>query len=79
MKRLGTVLHVIGDSLIVRSDPKIKAAPKTNLIVFNRKMKKIGKIKEVFGPVIRPYFSIKVFKSVDSKQLGILKKDVLYV
>ncbi len=76
MKRLGTVQHIIGDYVIARSDTKI--VPRANSIVFNRKTKKIGKIKEVFGPVIRPYFSIKIFKSVDSKELELLKKDILY-
>ncbi len=79
MKRLGTVLHIVDNLLIVRAD---KAPEKDvlfqNSMVFTKKMKKIGKIKELFGPVNNPYFSIKISKEIID-ELKNLKNERVYL
>lgn len=78
MERLGIVLHVLDLNLIVRWE-KNGNIPKPNIIVLTKKMKKIGKIKEIFGPVDCPYFLVKVFKNITSLELEALKKERVYI
>jgi len=42
-------------------------------------MKKIGKIKEIFGPVKAPYISIKLFKDINSSEIKSLKNERVYL
>ncbi|HLB70437.1 MAG: Gar1/Naf1 family protein [Candidatus Methanoperedens sp.] len=80
MKRLGTVLHIIDNMLIVRSDKTLeKGVSFEDSTVITKKMKRIGKVKELFGPVNSPYFSIKIFKEVQKSEIRNLKNERLYL
>ncbi len=80
MKRLGTVLHNVDNLLIVRADKTFeKGVSFQNSIVMTKKMKKIGKIKELFGPVNNPYFSIKIFKELPESELRKLENERVYL
>ncbi len=77
MKRLGTVLHIVDNLLIVRADKKIEEGIlNTSLAVLTKGMKKIGKINELFGPVGNPYVSIKIIKGIE---LPNLKNERVYL
>ena len=80
MKRLGTVLHDIDNLLIVRADKTLEKGDWVqNSVVMTKKMKKIGKIKELFGPVNDPYFSIKIFKEIPESEVRNLKNERVYL
>ncbi|MGP8321905.1 MAG: H/ACA ribonucleoprotein complex subunit GAR1 [Methanosarcinaceae archaeon] len=77
MKRLGTVLHVsIPRGLIIRGDKlessgsktSAKKSPKLYSAVLNRRVKQIGKISGIIGPVEHPYIHVKLSKDIDSEQ-----------
>ncbi len=80
MKRLGNVIHIIDTLLIVRADKTLeKGVLFQDSTVFTKKMKKIGKIKELFGPVNAPYFSIKIFKEMTEPEIMKLKNERVYL
>ncbi len=79
MKRLGTVLHTIDNLLIVRADKTLKVDAFTAATVITKRMKKIGKIKEIFGPVNAPYISIKIFNEINGSELMKLKNERVYL
>ncbi|MCE8422783.1 MAG: H/ACA RNA-protein complex protein Gar1 [Candidatus Methanoperedens sp.] len=80
MKRLGTVLHAIDNLLIVRADQTLeKDVLYQNSIVVTKKMIRIGKIKELFGPVNSPYFSIKLFRDVQNSEIKKLRNERIYL
>jgi len=85
LKILGTVLHTSSHrNLIIRGEETDKIyiksrSPKINSMVFDTKKKKIGKISDIFGPVKRPYFSIKLFKNVTNENLRGFKHKNVYV
>ncbi|MBW6518402.1 MAG: Gar1/Naf1 family protein [ANME-2 cluster archaeon] len=83
MKTLGTVLHTSSHkNLIVRGDEnnnKNTLLPRMNNVVMNRKMKKLGKVNDVFGPVDHPYFSVRLFSNVANEELLKLKHKHVYV
>ncbi len=80
MKRLGNVIHIIDTLLIVRADKTLeKGVLFRNPTVFTKKLKKIGRIKELFGPVKAPYFSIKIFKEITESEIRDLKNERLYL
>lgn len=80
MKRLGTVLHTLDNLLIVRADQTLeKDVSYQNSIVVTKKLIKIGKIKELFGPVNSPYFSIKLFRDVKNSKIKNLKNERVYL
>lgn len=80
MKRLGTVLHANDNLLIVRADQTLeKGIFYQNSIVVTKKMTRIGKIKELFGPVNSPYFSIKLFRDVPNSEIKNLKNERVYL
>ncbi len=79
MKRLGTVLHTIDNLLIVRADKTLKKDAFTNAMVITKSMKKIGRIKELFGPVNAPYISIKIFKETEGSELMKLENERVYL
>ncbi len=80
MKRLGTVLHDIDNLLIVRADKTLEKGDWfQNSVVMTKKMKKIGKIKELFGPVNDPYFSIKIYKEIPESEVRNLKNERVYL
>lgn len=80
MKRLGTILHTVDNLLIVRADKTFKMGVlSANSTVITKGMKKIGKIKEFFGPVNAPYISIKMFKETKGSEIMKLKNERVYL
>ena len=80
MKRLGEVLNVVDNLLIARADKTLEQSSlRENSTVFTKRMKKIGKIEELFGPVRSPYISIKVFKDIKTSELTNLKNERVYL
>ena len=67
-KRLGTVLHVMNDQVIVRAG-KLNLKRVLNATVVTAEKRQIGKVNDVFGPVGHPYVSIKVFAPVKREEL----------
>ncbi len=80
MKRLGTVVHIIDTLLIVRGNITLeKGVLFQKSTVVTKRMKKIGRIKELFGPVNNPYFSVKVFKEITASEIMNLKNERVYL
>jgi len=80
LKRLGEILHILDNHLIVRADNTLEHSDfRENLLVVTRNMKKIGKIKEIFGPVNAPYITIKMFKDINSSEIKGLKNERVYL
>jgi len=54
---LGQVLHLLPTGrLIVRGE----TAPRVGTTVYDRRMRPIGRVDDVFGPVDRPFVSIRL-------------------
>ncbi len=80
MKRLGTILHIVDNLLIVRADKTLKTGDLSeNSTVVTKSMKKIGRIKEFFGPVNAPYISIKIFRETKDSELAKLRNERVYL
>ena len=80
LKRLGAILHIMDNFLVVRADSTLEhGIYHEGLLVVNRKMKKIGRIKEIFGPVKAPYISIRMFKDITSSEIDGLKNERVYL
>ncbi len=80
MKRLGTVLHTIDNLLIVRADKTLDTGNlNPDSTVVTKSMKKLGKIKELFGPEKNPYISIKIFKEIKGSEILNLKNERVYL
>ncbi|MDD1744666.1 MAG: Gar1/Naf1 family protein [Candidatus Methanoperedens sp.] len=80
MKRLGAILHIMDKLLILRADSTLEPSVlRENLLVVTRKMKRIGKIKEIFGPVNAPYISIKMFKDINASEIKGMKNERVYL
>jgi RNA-binding protein len=80
LKRLGAILHIMDNLLILRADSTLEhSVLRENLWVVTGKMKKLGKIKEIFGPVNAPYISIKMFKDINASNIKGLKNERVYL
>jgi RNA-binding protein len=80
LKRLGTVLHTIDNLLIVRADKTLDTGTlNPNSMVVTKSMKKLGKIKELFGPEKNPYISIKIFNEIKGSEILNLKNERVYL
>ncbi len=80
MKRLGRILHTIDKLLIIRADKTLDIKViSPNSAVFTTKMKNIGKIKEIFGPVSSPYISIRVSNNVPDSELMTMQNERVYL
>ncbi|MDD5473513.1 MAG: Gar1/Naf1 family protein [Candidatus Methanoperedens sp.] len=80
MKRLGTVLHTVDNLLIIRADKTFQTdALFANSMIITKSMKKLGKIKELFGPVKAPYISIKLFKEIKDVEIMNLRNERVYL
>jgi RNA-binding protein len=80
LKRLGTVLHAIDNLLIVRADKTLDTGNlNPDSMVVTKSMKKLGKIKELFGPEKNPYISIKIFKEIKGSEVLNLKNERVYL
>ena len=77
MKRLGTVLHVIHNgNLIVQCNGRMKGTW-LNAVVLSGELMRLGKVVDIFGPVSRPYCSIKPFKG-SKPRIHKLKDKMVY-
>lgn len=76
MRRLGTVLHVSSHGYIV---VKAELFPPTDSTVVTKRMKKIGTVYDVFGPVDNPYVSVKPFKDIKKPDLRELRGEKVYI
>ncbi|MFZ3383063.1 MAG: Gar1/Naf1 family protein [Candidatus Methanoperedens sp.] len=80
MKRLGTVLHAIDKLLIVRADKTLESnSLYPNSMVITKTMKRIGRVKELFGPEKNPYISIRLFNEIKDSEIMKLKKERVYL
>ena len=80
MKRLGTVLHAVDNLLIVCADKTlVSGSLNPNSMVVTKTMRKLGKIKELFGPEKNPYISVKLFKDIKSSEIVNLKNERVYL
>ncbi|OYT62993.1 hypothetical protein B6V01_003100 [Methanosarcinales archaeon ex4572_44] len=78
MKRLGTVLHVIHNGiLIVRCEGRMKGTW-LNSVVLSEELIRLGRVVDIFGPVSRPYCSIKPFKG-SKPRIHKLKDRMVYI
>ncbi len=76
MRKLGVILHISSHGYII-----LRAAlfPKINSSVLTKRMKKIGKVHDVFGPVLSPYISVKPSKKMAPADLKKLVGETVYV
>lgn len=66
--------------LIVRADSTLEhSVLRENLLVVTKRMKKLGKIKEIFGPVDAPYISIKMYRDINASEIKGLKNERVYL
>ena len=69
MRRLSRIIHLSkSGNLIVRLDSDLY--PRIGAKVFDSKLKEIGKVQDLFGPVARPYISISPTVSEASTFVG---------
>ena len=66
MKVLGNSLHIANSGKLIARSNK---TPSPGALVYNSKKKKIGKVSYIFGPTKMPYISIRLFKSVNKKEI----------
>ena len=68
LRRLGKVLHVSRrGSLILRTEKTPPSGRDT--VVVDKKVQRVGRIIDVFGPVKQPYVAIKPASSVEPERL----------
>ncbi len=80
MKRLGAILHAVDNLLIIRADRALKEGDiRENSMVVTNRMKRVGKVKELFGPVKAPYISIKISKEMTASEVVNLKNERIYL
>jgi RNA-binding protein len=85
LRILGMVLHISSHkNLIICGNEKYKnknsvKLPKINNNVFDRKMKRIGKIIDIFGPINSPYFSVKISGDVKNDKIREFKFKNVYM
>ncbi|MCX9083401.1 MAG: Gar1/Naf1 family protein [Candidatus Methanoperedens sp.] len=80
MKRLGTVLHTIDNTLVVRADKTLDLGTlNPNSMIITKTMRKIGKVKELFGPEKNPYISVRLFKDIKEPEITRLKNERVYL
>lgn len=77
-RKLGTVLYLMDKKLIVRGD-RVKVEGMINSIVMSGNKRKIGRVYDIFGPVNRPYVSIKILEGIKEEELKKLVHNELYV
>jgi RNA-binding protein len=80
LKRLGTVLHAIDDILIVRADKTLDLGTlNPNSMIVTTTLRKLGKVKELFGPEKNPYISVRLFKDIKGPEISKLKNERVYL
>lgn len=78
LKRLGVVLHLLNNKLIVKVD-KITVKKNINAEVRTKEKRKIGRVYDIFGPVNSPYACIKIFDNIKEDELKNLLNKIIYV
>lgn len=80
MKRLGAIIYILDNLLILRADSTLEHSLfRENILVIDKKMKRLGKIKEIFGPVKSPYISVRLFKDINASEIKGLKNERVYL
>ncbi len=82
MKRLGTVLHALGnDVLIVRGDEQASKSekPRINSSVMDKTVKRIGKVTNYFGPVANPFYTVKLDRRASTPEARHYLNERIYV
>jgi rRNA processing protein Gar1 len=76
LQQLGVVSHISSHGYII-----LKAAvfPRIGSAVRTKRMKKVGVVHDIFGPVISPYISVKPFKHFNRDDLNSLLGEKVYV
>jgi len=65
IKKIGKIVHYsnLGNAIVI-DPPKL---PKINSDVVNEKMEHIGSVAEIFGPIKKPYVSVRIKKQLSDK------------
>ncbi|PVD18766.1 hypothetical protein C0Q70_21318 [Pomacea canaliculata] len=70
MEEVGIVSGVVGVQVVIHSRPGISSV-QDDTVFFGENRTPIGQVFEVFGPVVRPYYSIRFNSPDDIKKKGI--------
>ena len=76
MRRVGTVVHVSSHGYIIL---KAEFFPTINSAVVTKRMKRIGTVHDVFGPVTSPYVSVKPSRNLTPASLQELCGEKVYI
>jgi RNA-binding protein len=76
LRRLGTVVHISNHGYIIL---KAEFFPTIDSAVVTKRMKRIGTVHDVFGPVTFPYVSVKPFKNLTLTSLQELCGEKVYI
>jgi len=76
LRRLGTVLHKSSHGYIIL---KGEFFAKVDSAVVTKRMKRIGTVHDVFGPVTSPYISVKPSKNLTVANLRELDGERVYI
>jgi len=76
LRRVGTVVHVSSHGYIIL---KAEFFPKIDSPIVTKRMKKIGTVQDVFGPVASPYVSVKPSERATLAGLRELRGEKVYV
>jgi len=68
LRRIGAILHVAKDGLIVARVNVDRADRLVGLTVMDYSMRRIGNIKDIVGPVSSPYALIKPVKGLNASE-----------
>lgn len=85
MKRLGTVSHIEGHGrLVVRETSgnaggSLSDLPRIGSVVMDQRVKRIGKVSAIIGPVSNPYITIDIAKDVPFSEVKACVNQKLYV
>lgn len=75
MRSLGKVSHVAKSGNIILKGTTV---PRLHSVVFSKDSKKIGRVRDIFGPVSGPYISVKPIKKLREEELSSLVGKDLY-
>ena len=76
MRRVGTIIHVSSHGYIIL---KAEFFPKIDSPVVTKRMKKIGTVQDIFGPITSPYISVKPSKHLGLANLRELCGEKVYI
>jgi len=76
LRRVGTIVHVSSHGYIIL---KAEFFPTIDSPVVTKRMKRIGTVHDVFGPVTSPYVSVKPFKNLSLANLRELRGEKVYI